>query len=244
MELARYDNLRSTLIELYNTINNRLYGVWVKPTSLMTVDEVRMRPNQTSSDCIADDGFYERPQRREYSLPHIVSLFPNMVDIESELVFDQPNRIIPEIYEAVQEYLFCWVELINEVPDIVYPNIEELKTIEDIARLLFPTYAQIKPYLDYKQDLEESVIRKDMNDRGLLGLVGIIGKHKMGSVQSEEELSFISHLDNIGKFGVYHRMREEINQVNNTVALSTDSLLESFVGGSSHGLQEWNFTGS
>lgn len=243
MELARYDVIRETLIDLYNTINNRLYPIWIKPSSMMSLDELRERPHQTSLDCIPDENFYERAQRREYRLPDIVKMLPNMMDPAQEIAFDQSNTYIPMIYEAIQEYLYLWVELINELPDLVYPNINELRSIEDIARLIFPTYAQIKPYLDYKKDLEESVIRKELAQSGLLGLVGIMTKNKMGSVSNADELSFISHLDNIGKFGVYHRMAEQMSKPSNGVSLSTDSLLEGIGGAPGHSLGEWTYIG-
>lgn len=189
----RYQVVRSRIIELFNILNNRSYGVWITPESMMTLDQVRERVNYTSDELIGDRDYYSTHQLRKMRITQIVDYLPTLRSF-MDLGFQDPNKAIVEIYESTQEYISLWCEVMREAPGLRSPPMDELRTLEGLAMFVFPHYKKIKPY---RKSLEARRFREDgeLEDQGLLGFAALFSFYSIGTTKGTDELSFISHLD-------------------------------------------------
>lgn len=195
LALSRYNVIRERILFLFNILNNRLYTVCLTPTMLMSIDDLRDRPEYTQEDFLNDAGYYEEYQERTFTIPRIIDILPNMVS-EKQLGFRNANVAITEIYESIQEYLQLWCELHNKASEFPLPPMDELRNLELLAYTLFADYKSIKGYNDTKYLYRSVKDEEEANRRGLMGLMGLMGMNAIGK-GDEDGISFISHLDGI-----------------------------------------------
>lgn len=191
MTQSRYMFIRERAFYLYNILNNRLYGIWVAPKTLMSIDEVRNRSVSVNEGSVPDYNYFNEYQLRRMSIPSIIDILPNVMH-QDDIGFERAGDTVIEIYESIQEYISLWCEIINNAPEFNTPPITELRYLEAMAYHVFPLYKKIKPY---KIDNElQAQIREDeaLNRRGLLGLGILFGFNKKIG-----EISFVSHLDEL-----------------------------------------------
>lgn len=192
---TRFNEIRARLIVLYNILNNRLYGIHLTPAMMMSIDEIRDREYYRQEDFANDEGYYEDYQVRHLTIPSILEILPNVHDVSS-LGWADSNNAIVEIYETIQENIALWCEIRNSAPEFVTPSTDELRTLEMLARQLFPRYKKIRPYLDQeKYRLLDQDIKKGER-YGLLTLASLFGIPSISSPDMES-LSFVSHLDDL-----------------------------------------------
>lgn len=189
MTQSRYMHLRERAFFLYNILNNRMYGVWVAPKTLMSLEEIRDRSITVNEGSIPDANYFNEYQIRKMTVPSIIDLLPNVMG-PNDLGFHDAGVAVTEIYESVQEYIALWCEITTHAPEFKTPPLTELRYLETLAYHIFPLYKKIKPYkvdADIERQLRDD---KALNRRGLLGLGVLFGYNKnMG------EISFVSHLD-------------------------------------------------
>lgn len=196
LALSRYNSIRERILFLYNILNNRLYTVCVTPTMLMSIDDLRDRPEYSQDDFLNDTGYYEEYQERTFTIPRIIDILPNMVS-EKQLGFRNANHAVTEIYESIQEYLQLWCELYNKAPEFPLPPMDELRNLELLAYTLFSDYKAIKGYTNNKHLYRSVKDEQEANRRGLMGLMGLMGLNAIGKGDGDDGISFVSHLDSI-----------------------------------------------
>ena len=189
MTESRYNTLRLRVFELHNILANKTYEVWVTPTTLMDLDQVRGRYEQHQEGFANDRNYYSEFQVRRMKVPHIIDVLPNVTG-PSDLGFRNANDAVTEIYESIQEYIALWCEVMTNAPEFTSPPITELRYLETLAYYLFPLYKKIKPFKmthDINRQIEQDAA---LNKKGLMGLGMLFSYNKQ-----QEDISFISHLD-------------------------------------------------
>lgn len=195
LPLSRYNAIRSRLLVLFNILNNRLFEVWLTPQMMMSLEDMRDRPEYTQEGFANDTGYYTEYQNRHMKIPMIIDILPNMAS-EADIGFNNPTRVIPEIYESIQEYLQLWCELYRKAPEFPCPPMEELRKLELLAYTLFGQYKRIKPYQERREQRMAFKNSQAADKRGVLGLMALLGMKAMGH-NDQDGISFISHLDEI-----------------------------------------------
>jgi len=195
LPLSRYNFIRDRIFFLFNILNNRLYAVYVTPKMLMSIEELRDRPEYTQDGFVNDPNHYDEYQERLYKIPQIIDILPNLVS-EKELGFRDPNNAIVEIYESIQEYLQLWCELFHKAPEFPLPPMDELRNLELMAYSVFGEYKRIKSYLNNAHVYRKVIDEKAANRANLLGLAQLFGMAAAGST-TEDGISWFSHLDGI-----------------------------------------------
>lgn len=191
INFSRYVAIRERLIFLFNIINNREYKIWVAPKTLMSIEELRDRPYVTFQGSLGDPNYYNEPQLIKFTIPKLISIIPNAPSVDS-FGFSNPNHTIIEIYESIQEYISLWCEIMVNTNEFKTPPRQELRQLETVAWFIYKLYAKIKPFKlnnDIRLEVETDM---QLNQRGLAGL-GVL----FGSSARKDDLSFISHLDNM-----------------------------------------------
>lgn len=189
MTESRYNTLRSRVLKLFNILNNRQYEVWVTPTTMMDLDQLRGRYERREEGFANDTTFYSDHQVRRMKIPNIIDLLPNCTSA-NDLGFRNANDAVVEIYESIQEYISLWCELRSNAPEFPTPSNEELRYLETLAYYLFPMYKKIKPF-KMTADINRQLAQDEaLNRKGLLGMGMLFGYNKQ-----MDDISFISHLD-------------------------------------------------
>lgn len=189
MSHSRYNQIRDRIFFLFNIINNRAFPAWIAPKSLMDIDQLRERYESRQEGYANDAGYFDNHQVRKMTCPQMIDILPNLTGPD-DLGFNNANKVIPEIYESLQEYIMLWCEIMNHAPEFSTPPIKELRWLESLAWYLFPMYQRIKPFVvDY--DIEKQMITdRALNKVGLTGLAMLFDYNKQ-----KGEISFVSHLD-------------------------------------------------
>lgn len=189
MSHSRYNQIRDRVFFLFNILNNRAYPVWIAPKTLMDIDQLRSRYESKQEGYANDAGYFDNHQVRKMTCPQMIDILPNLTGAE-DLGFNNANHVVPEIYEAIQEYITLWCEIINNAPEFSTPPIQELRWLESLAWYLFPIYKRLKPFV-IDNDIEKQMITdRALNKQGLMGLSMLFSYNKQ-----KGEISFVSHLD-------------------------------------------------
>jgi hypothetical protein len=196
MLYPRYGAVRSRLIELYGVLNNRVYGVWVAPKSLMTIEDLRGRYHNNQAGFANDHNYYDEPQLRQMKVPQILGFLPNVLSPD-ELGFNKANETVPSIYESIQEYLALWCEMIRTVPEFKSPPREELRLLEHLAYMLFPAYKKIKPFVTNQAIRDAAKDSRQQEGMGLASLGMLLTMSPMLHKGTGNDISFVSHLDDL-----------------------------------------------
>lgn len=237
LPLSRYNFIRERLLFLFNILNNRLYTVFVTPKMLMSIEELRDRPEYTQEGYANDPGQYDEYQERLYKIPQIIDFLPNLVS-EDELAFRDPNHNIVEIYESIQEYLQLWCELFNKAPEFPIPPIDELRNLELLAYTIFAKYRAIKSYLNNSHLYRKVIDEQAANKANLAGLAQLLGMNAIGTGDDRSGINWISHLDEIqpGDYGASGFSDHPI--------LTHKAVADSLAAPEGvHNLGEWSFKG-
>lgn len=239
--LSRYNVIRERIFFLYNILNNRLYKVMVTPTMMMSIDEMRDRPQYYQEDFVNDTTYYEDYQERDLTIPKIIDILPNMVS-ERQLGFRDANSAVIEIYESIQEYIQLWCELVNKAPEFNMPPLDELRNLELLAYTIFDDYKSIKGYIDTKHLYAKVKDEEEANKRNLAGLRFLLSLTSMNSGKEPEDgIVFISHLDDFQGAG-YHQASSTLNDhpiIAKKAVVDSLSSPESSI----HNLGDWTFKG-
>lgn len=222
---SRYEAIRQRIFKLYNILQNRVYKVGVTPAMTMDMDELRDRELITRDDVLGDHLFFEEYQFRDMTIPNIMDILQYLQSNE-EIPFQDANTAVIEIYESIQEYIQLFVEIAMSAPEFRTPPLDELRRLESVAYLIFPTYRKVKKYHAIK-DMYRS--KKEVNDmatsfNALAGLFGITsGEQGPG----KDNIVFISHLDHwLGNSAPHYVDVKAIQQLQSPQTM-TDSLFSS-----------------
>ena len=196
LDINRYHYLREEIFRLYNILNNRLYPVRVTPVMMMTVEELRNRETFTRDDAIGDPTMYEDYQEIQMECWRIIKILPNLVK-ERDLAFAKPNDHIVEIFEAAQNYLRYWVELVTNATEFRPPPLDELRDIEALAYCLYPEYKKIKQYLLVRDSYLTKEDQAKQVEDGFMSLAALFGMMS-GGEGKKDNLDFISYLEDLG----------------------------------------------
>lgn len=194
LPLSRYNYIRARLITLFNILNNRTFPVYVTPLMMMSLDEMRDRPEYSQENVISDGEYYSAYQERKLTIPKIIDILPNLAS-ERDLAYRDPNTVVPMIYESIQEYISLWCEIRRNATEFTTPSTEELRKLELLAYTLFGTYKKIKPFLDKKKHRQVVADNADAEKRNIMSLMALFGMKAIGT--NGDELSFVSHLDEL-----------------------------------------------
>lgn len=191
--IVRYGAIRERLIVLYNILNNRQFGVWIAPKSMMSMEEIRNREEYSAADTIQDKGYFDEPQLRTMKITQILGCIDNFTS-NSEIGFKNPNSTVVEIYESIQEYLALWCELMLNAAEHQSPPMNELRQLEKLAYIIFPMYKSIKPFTVNREFRNLSKDDTMLNKQGLMGLGALFSMNPIGG-NKNQEYSWVSHLD-------------------------------------------------
>lgn len=192
----RYAAIRERLVELFPSISTKTYSFFIKPSSLLSVEQLRERETFTASETIGDSGYFEEYQDRNMTIPMILKILPNFLDT-SELGFKNAGRDVPLIYENIQEYIGLWVELMLNEPLVNHPPLEELRALEGFAFFIYSVYRRIKPFVTNQENSEQFKNEAALNKQGLMGLGALMSLNSMGSGAKKQQDGFISSLDGL-----------------------------------------------
>lgn len=195
MSFTRYKFVRDKLIELYSIITGRHYEVWITPASMMTLEQLRERETFTLGDSVPYDEYYTEFQKRRITIAGLTKYLDNL-DNSQDIGFINPNKTVVEIYEGIQEYISLWLEVRRDAHNFNTPLISELRKLERVAYLVFPHYKRLKTFSTNEKLRELADSDTRMARVGLAGLGSILSMSSLNSTPQEEELSFISHIDN------------------------------------------------
>jgi hypothetical protein len=188
---TRYNQIRERIFFLYNIINNRAFPMWIAPKTLMDIEQLRERYESKQEGYANDAGYFDNHQIRKMTCPQIIDILPNLTGAD-DLGFNNANKVVPEIYESIQEYLMLWCEITTNAPEFPTPPMQELRWLESLAWYLFPMYRRIKPFV-LDDDVEKAMTtEKALNKSGLTGLSMLFSFSKQ-----KGEISFVSHLDGL-----------------------------------------------
>lgn len=202
MELQRYTKIREELIESYRKIRYRAYDVWIAPKSLMSVNELRDRGEFAFEGTDGDPDYYTRQEKRQMTMWKMIQNLSNFETFE-DISFQRPNTDIVDIYETIQTYILNWCTIIRNVPEYGNINLAELKTLENLAYVLFDRYQKIKPFVVGFKQRQENKLNADRSPElkeGLVGLALLLGRQSLLNPQSKfrtEDDGFISHVDEL-----------------------------------------------
>lgn len=240
LPLSRYNAIRERLIFLYNICNNRTYPIFITPEMMMSIDELRDRPEYKQEDFINDSEYYQEYQERRLTIPKIIDILPNLVN-EKQLGFRRPTETLVEIFESIQEYNQLWCELYSKAPEFPTPPLSELRNLELLAYTIFPYYRLIKSYSNNKHLHVKLVDEQASHKANLMGLAQLLGMSAIGSGDSSG-ISWISHLDTMmgNETSEYESYNHHPVIAQRAVA---DSLAAPSQNQSVHNLGEWEFKG-
>jgi len=215
MLVGRYNVVRERLIQLYQILEFQSFQVWVAPEFLMTTEELRTRETHWKEGFANDSTFYETPTLRSMKVTQMLRILPNLRSYR-DLGFKNPNKNIVLLYESLQEYLSLWVETILE-QRWLYPSLTELNALQNLAYLIFTPYKQIKPYLRDQELNERFKNDQALNAKGLAGFAALFGMYSIGT-QGSAEISFVSHLEQLGQLNDGFAQLPNINMGGDSMA--------------------------
>lgn len=189
----RYEAIRTRLSELYVPLQGVAYPIFIKPSSLLSTEQLRNREVFTSEETVGDSGFFEEFQSRSLTIPMIIDVLPNLVAVQ-DIGFQNPNQDVVSIFENIQEYLSLWVEVILNEPVVKHPPLEELRSLEDLAYFIYSIYAQIKPFITDQEQNALFATDAALNKQGLMGLGALMTMNSIGTKARPSD-GFISHLE-------------------------------------------------
>jgi len=192
---VRYTTVREQLIWLFNIINHRSYKVWIAPRVMMSMEQLRDRPEYHKEGFVNDTNFYGETQLRGMKIPQLLPLMENMTSMK-DIGFAKPNTTVVEIYESIQSYISLWCEISRTAPEFSIPPRSELRLLEQLAYLVFPIYKQVKPFARNSAHRELFKEDPELNKRGLAGLGALFAMNRLGT-GGYEEISWVSHLDDL-----------------------------------------------
>lgn len=196
MPFTRYSYVRERLIFLFNILNNRVYPVWIAPRTMMSLDQLRDREEYRQDGFANDTEFYNTQQLRQMRVPQVLDILENVTST-TDLGFGNANKSVVEIYESIQEYIRLWCEIINTNVGFSTPPREELRLLESLAYLIFPTYKAIKPFITYQNNHERFKGDNDLNKKGLAGFAMLFSTPGIQGPKDQMDYSFVSYLDEL-----------------------------------------------
>ena len=194
LSLSRYNEVRNQLIKLHNILNNRAFDIWIAPRSLMTLEEIEGRFTYSQEGIIGDTQFFETHQLRKMKIVQIIDILDNL-ETEKDIGYGNPNVTVVTIYESIQEYIQLWCEMMRETPEFPHPSYDELRSLENVAYLVYGTYKTIKPYLKRKELNAHYHSEQRLNKRGLSGLGALFMTTRFDRLRRDDQTGFISYLD-------------------------------------------------
>lgn len=192
---TRYNEVRGRLIRIHHSLTHNAYGVWVAPKTMMSTEEIRNRETTVMDEQIPDEDYYITPQLRELKVGHLLELLENLTS-PSEIGFRNSHQTVIPLYESIQEYLQLWCEIITSAPEFGHPPKTELRRLESLAYILFPTYREIKPFLLNQEHRDRGKIDKELESQGLLSLTALFSMNQYNSGKNND-ISFVSFLDKL-----------------------------------------------
>lgn len=196
MSHSRYTQVRERILELYQIIAFRAYPVWIAPRSMMSLDDLRNRHEYTQDGFANDSDFYNTQQLRSMKIPQIVDLLEHITS-PNELGFNNANKVVVEIYESIQEYIRLWCEIMMSNLGFSSPPRKELRALESLAYLIFPTYKAVKHFTVNQRKREQFRNDSALEKRGLAGFAVLFAMNSLGVKDNPDEYSFVSYLDNM-----------------------------------------------
>lgn len=191
----RYNTVRERLITLHRCLSHNVYEVWIAPKSMMSIDEVRNREVSVMEDTIPDVDFFNTPQLRQLKATHLLDYLENFTST-NEIGFQNSHRDVIPLYENIQEYISLWCEIILNAPEFGSPPKTELRKLENLAYILFPTYKEVKPYVQNQEHRDRGKLDKELGEQGLLGLGALFSMNAFNT-KGNNNISFISHLNDL-----------------------------------------------
>lgn len=241
---ARYNEVRSRLIRIHHSLSHNVYGVWVAPKTMMSTDEIRNREITVMEDQIPDEDYYSEPQLRELKVEHMLDFLENLTG-PGDIGFRNSHQTVIPLYENIQEYLLLWCEIITNAPEFGHPPKTELRKLESLAYILFPTYKEVKPYILNQEHRDRGKIDKELEAKGILGLGALFSMNQFNSGKNGD-ISFISHLDKLeggDTFGGFNIPEPTFFEAPRQISAPMDSISVSSQGQSTP-LADWIFTGN
>lgn len=196
----RYEEVYKRLLKLYRLLSKKTYGVYLAPQVFLDdIDSIRNRSTFTFEGTIGDDNYYEEQQLKNMTVESILKVVPNIAMNEYgtgyQISFQRADRNLIEIYENIQEYVGLWCELIKAFPTQPHPPLTELRTLEDLAFIIFEPYKKIKTFKIRMENRKLGKQESGLQSKGLLGLAGIFSLYRMTSGETEEGISYVSNVD-------------------------------------------------
>lgn len=181
MDVERYMILRTRLCELYKEITEFTFPTFIPRSHFMSLKTLqRLVDNPT----IHGTDWIDRNEERPLSVVQMCQALQNM-NGEGEIYFSRPEKNIPRIYNAVQEYVGNWVDLMINYSWIQRPPLEELDRLEMLAKYLFPSYKEYK-----LRDILEASGKYSVGGMSLMDMF----KTRMVMGADADGVSFISNM--------------------------------------------------
>lgn len=183
METERYNYIRKELVELHRILTEETFEVAIPLSSFMSLKQLenaRENPPLTGFETL------EIPVERPFTILRLLQAVQIMGD-HLNIGFRHARRDVPRIYESIQTWIKYWVEIKVNAGYLRSPSVEELELIEKLAKHVFGTYAHY-----HYEKINKTLHIPDMANASLLD---ILKGRMMYGTDIDEQLSYISHLD-------------------------------------------------
>lgn len=181
-----YQQVRKALVELYYFITERQFPVVTTRSVFLTTEQIEKIEKFPPPGGL---GRFTRRTEMDVTIKEIMLAY-EIGGADFEMGFARPAKDVPVIYEAVQEYIRLWVDIILNTYGYKVATISELRALERVSRSLFGVYKY------YRQEEEREKYNRNNgavdDEYGIANIVlGVLenGLHGMG------ELSFVSYVD-------------------------------------------------
>lgn len=179
----RYNYLRKELIELHRILTEETFEVSIPLSSFMTLKQLE---NAKENPPLTGFETLEIPVERPFTILRLLQAVQIMGD-ELMIGFRYPRRDVPRIYDTIQTWIKYWIEIKINASYLRTPSVEELELIEKLAKYTFSSYAHY-----HYEKINKTLSVPDLASASLLD---ILKGRMMYGTDIDEQLSYISHLD-------------------------------------------------
>lgn len=213
MDVNRFKYVRERLVALYKQMTEYTYSVIAPPESFLTFKELK---KVSENPPIRGMDILGRNIERHMTITKMAVAIAIKGD-DCRLAFSRPSQDLIEIYEGIQEYISLWLEVKRNLGWLSAASLEELETLEAVAKYIF------SPYTEYKAREQVNAFGKTSTGEFTLN-DALLGVWIYGSAGAED-ISFISHI------AIY---KEEMGLTTRHVSSRSESL-EDLLRGTSFG---------
>lgn len=139
MSNERYIAVRERLIELFPVMTEYTYEIVAAPSIFLPLKQ--LKNIDSADDRLIGTEIVGNVVERQVTIAKMSEAISINGEC-TEMAFRRPSRVIPEIYESIQEYIKLWIEIKTDYSWLPSPQLEELERLERVAKFVFTPYKE------------------------------------------------------------------------------------------------------